>query len=129
MSEFIDKLKEYRIGLVVDVRSRPFSRYHPHFCRKNLETTLPSHDIGYLFRGANLGGMEENVGYELAIKEVLELSQSVRLALMCSEGDFTQCHRYTMLTPDLEALGVNVEHIAWPVRSKQNPKSMQVRLP
>jgi len=111
--QFLAQLVEHRIECVVDVRTRPASRWCPWFNRRNLEAVLPAHSISYLFRGHSLGGLAVNVDYDEAINEVVGLAQTTRLVLLCSEGDYTHCHRYSMLTPDLEKKNVTVVHILW----------------
>jgi uncharacterized protein (DUF488 family) len=113
IDELIMKLKEERINIVVDVRSKPYSKWVPHFNRYLLETSLTRSGILYLFRGNNLGGLGENVDFDEAINEVCEISKTNRLVLMCSEGDYKKCHRYNTLAPVLEIKGVTVSHIVW----------------
>jgi len=120
--QFLAKLAEYRVECVVDVRTRPASRWSPWFNRRNLESILPTHSISYLFRGYCLGGLAENIGYDEAISEVAELAQTTRLVLLCSEADYAKCHRYSMLTPDLEKRNVKVEHILWDTSKPKQEK-------
>ncbi len=80
-----DELSEYEIETVIYVRTRPLSRWCPHFNRRNLEAVLPQIGVDYLFRGHNLGGLLEKVDYDKAIDEVVELACTRRIVLMCSE--------------------------------------------
>lgn len=113
LQQFLYKLSEYEIETVIDVRTRPQSRWCPYFNRRNLEAVLPQIGVHYLFRGHNLGGLLENVDYDKAIDEVVELARTRRIVLMCSEGDYKKCHRFTMLTPDLLQNNLEIEHIIW----------------
>lgn len=113
IEEFISKLKENNIELVVDVRSRPFSRWNPKFSRPSLEKELKKHSIKYLFKGNNLGGLDENIDYEDNINQVLQLSLSQRLVVMCVEGEPEKCHRYRTIAPALEIRGEIVKHLLW----------------
>ena len=113
IEEFINKIKENGISLVVDVRSHPYSRWNPKFCRHSLEAELNKESVGYMFKGDNLGGLDENKNYWEAINEVIELSLSQSLVVMCTEGDPIKCHRYLTLTPELEKLGCKVCHLLW----------------
>src|SRR5688572_8572942 len=54
--DFLELLKRYKIAYLVDVRSQPFSRYHPQFTQKTLQTFLEENDIRYVFMGDTLGG-------------------------------------------------------------------------
>jgi len=113
IGDFISKLKEHKIETVVDVRSRPYSRWNPKFSRTSLETILNLHSIKYLYKGNNLGGLDDNVDFETAIDEVVSLSSTVSLVVMCTEGEPEKCHRFLTLTPRFEERGVYVKHIRW----------------
>lgn len=54
--EFLDKINQFKIDLIVDIREKPFSRYYPHFNRNYLEKTLGER---YIFAGDFLGGSAE----------------------------------------------------------------------
>lgn len=113
IDEFIEKLKENKIKVLVDVRTHPFSRWNPKFSRPSLEAELAKHSIQYLYRGHNLGGLGENVDFEVTIDEVVALSSIRETCMMCTEGDYRKCHRYQILTPAFENKGVKVEHLIW----------------
>ena len=55
-AEFVAMLQHHNIGLLVDVRSAPYSRWVPHFNKNALEALLPEHNIEYRFAGKHLGG-------------------------------------------------------------------------
>lgn len=128
LQQFLDKLREHSIEIIVDVRSRPASRWLPHFNRRNLETALAEIGIQYLFRGHNLGGLEDNIDYGQTITEVIELANDASLALLCAEADYTKCHRFIILTPDLEKQRVVVKHIIWEKSSRKPAKTLQKSL-
>jgi uncharacterized protein (DUF488 family) len=113
IEEFIDKLKVNSIETVVDVRSRPYSSRFPHFNKHLLRQFLKLSKITYIFRGNNLGGLEQNVDFDEAIEEVCQLSKVKRIVLLCSEGDFRKCHRYNTLAPLLERKGAKMVHLEW----------------
>jgi uncharacterized protein (DUF488 family) len=113
VGEFLKKLVENDIEAVIDVRSRPYSSRFPHFNRHALYRSLSEVNISYIFKGNNLGGLDENVDFDKAIDEVYELSKRKRVVLLCSEGDFHKCHRYNTLAPILEDKGAKMYHILW----------------
>jgi uncharacterized protein (DUF488 family) len=109
--ELLERLNTYGIGRVVDVRTHPYSRWCPQHNRGQLSHFLAQHDINYDWRGLNLGGKAENVDYDVTLQELVSLADNEHIVILCSEGSYKKCHRYTMLTPDLERLGVSVAHI------------------
>ena len=113
LNTFLNKLKEHQIQLVADCRTKPFSRFS-HFNEKPLREALIANAIKYLFKGANLGGRAVNVDYEETIDELSTFArQGERVCLLCSEKDYTKCHRYTVLTPSFEQRGILVFHIKY----------------
>lgn len=126
---FLGLLQKHGVELVVDVRSRPYSRYVPHFSREALEKSLKDQGIRYLFLGEKLGGrpkekeyyradgtvdyrrLRESPKFQEGIEEVLALASRYRLALLCGEEDPTSCHRKLLVGRVLEDRGASVLHI------------------
>ncbi len=113
LDEFVTRLKDYDIERLVDIRTRPYSRYCPWFNKNFLGEKLALLSIVYYFKGDRLGGLGENLDYDGAIAELVELAKIERIAIMCSEADFKKCHRHTMIEPDLLRCGIKVEHILY----------------
>lgn len=113
IEEFVTRLKDHDIERLVDIRTRPYSRFCPWFNKNVLAEQLALHGIAYDFKGDRLGGLGENRDYGGAIAELIELAKTERIAIMCSEADFKKCHRHTMIEPDLIKRGVKVEHILY----------------
>ena len=114
------------IELLVDVRSKPFSRYQ-HFNSDNLRQRLLASNIRYEHM-PELGGhpIEQElyergrVVYERVaakpefkrdIELVIDLSEQCRLVLMCTEEDPAKCHRHPFLARELDERGIDVYHI------------------
>src|SRR5262249_26202335 len=55
LEDLVRTLAAADVGTVVDVRSHPGSRRHPHFAREALTQSLPAHNIQYLWE-PRLGG-------------------------------------------------------------------------
>ncbi len=103
------------VGHVVDVRSYPGSRRHPHFGRPAMEDWLPAAGVAYSW-DPRLGGRRRPVpgsrhtgltheafrayadhmatpGFRTALAELEELAAERPSAIMCSEGLWWRCHR------------------------------------
>jgi uncharacterized protein (DUF488 family) len=61
IEDFINELKSFNILFLLDVRSKPFSKWSPHFNQNQLETELTNHNIKYVFVGDSLGGLRRTV--------------------------------------------------------------------
>ena len=101
IERFLVLLAKHEIAVVVDVRSRPGSRYNPQFNRGRLETALSGAGIEYLWRGRFLGGRGDvSVNapeFARDMDEVLALAREQNVAIACSEGKPQSCHRATKL--------------------------------
>jgi uncharacterized protein (DUF488 family) len=127
--KFVDLLKRHGIELLVDTRSRPYSKHAPHFNIRGIEAILSKDGIGYLFLGRELGGRPEEemfydtegrVDYALVARSqpfldgISRLEQEIRkstVVLLCSEEDPTFCHRRLLVGSALQERGVSQRHI------------------
>jgi uncharacterized protein (DUF488 family) len=127
--KFIRLLKGYGIEILIDTRSRPYSRHAPRFNARALEAGLSKDGIGYLFLGGELGGRPEGgefydakgrVDYALVgcsqpfLDGISRLEQEIRIltvVLLCSEEDPTSCHRRLLVGRALEERGIMLLHI------------------
>jgi uncharacterized protein (DUF488 family) len=110
---FAERLWAYKIDRVIDVRTKPYSRWCPWANKDQLAYALAELDINYDWRGSNLGGLGVNMNYEQTIQWVFDRAEYENIVLLCSEGDYRKCHRFSMLTPSLEALGAELVHIGY----------------
>jgi len=130
--ELIALLQANGVTTLVDVRSAPYSRWVPQFNKPAIEPLVVAAGIRYDFQGDRIGGrpsdpalydsgvVEGRPNYEAvaatpmfiaAIEALLGRAPTETIALMCSEGDFRQCHRSLLITPALLERGAQVIHI------------------
>ena len=125
---FLKLLSTHGIEVVADVRSRPCSRYNPHFNRDALKNLLQEAGIRYLFFGRELGGKPQDPDRPLAnelvwdylrsrpqfregLAQLLEKARQAKVCVLCAEADPAHCHRGQLLAPEFEAQGAQVQHI------------------
>jgi len=129
LEHFTQLLRQSQIETVADVRSEPHSRYSPHFDRERLRPALEHEDIRYVFLGKALGGRPAGEAYydstgrvcydrvaqsrffRDGIQSLREAVATSRVAIMCSEEDPHECHRYLLVSRVLEGEGIQVSHI------------------
>jgi uncharacterized protein (DUF488 family) len=118
IERFIDLLKAGGVELLVDVRSRPYSRRFPQFGKERLTTSLAAADITYLWEGEALGGLGSDYNdaatrpaFKEAIGRVVDRSTNVTLCLMCAEKEPLDCHRTVLVSRRLAECGVAIEHL------------------
>lgn len=126
---FLSLLGRFGVKYLVDVRTKPYSRIRPEFCREPLEVLASRAGLVYVFMGDTLGGMpadadcyvEGKVDYtRVRGKEWFQQGlnrlehawrSGHRLALMCAELEPERCHRSKLIGEALAARGIAVEHI------------------
>jgi len=119
---FIELLRQHGIELLIDVRSRPYSRYVPQANRETLARALHAAGIAYGWLGDRLGGkpggivadydeLRASPAFQQGLDRLIALAAERRTVIMCAEGDHRQCHRYKLITPALLDRSVHVRHI------------------
>ncbi len=132
LEEFLALLGGHGTRCLVDIRSYPGSRRHPHFAREALASALATAGIRYVLEGRDLGGLRQGGGgqhtainepgfraycahmqsepFRQAAERVLVLACSSPTTVMCAERQYSQCHRY-FLADYLLLRGARVVHL------------------
>ena len=119
---FAKLLRKYEIKVLVDIRSRPYSRFAPQFNRTALQAQLTKIGIEYIFKGHNLGGKDENIDFEQNIQWLCQQTRKEQnVAIMCSEALYQKCHRHLLIEPLLKKQNIEVIHI---LRDGTNSKTL-----
>lgn len=140
IEDFIAELKAFNIQFLLDIRSKPYSKWNPQFNQVALELELKNNGITYVFVGDTLGGLPEDrscydyngkVVYDLIkekdfFKQGLERlttanKKRIHLAIMCSESKPEECHRSKLIGQELLNKDISLKHIV----SKERTKSQQ----
>jgi uncharacterized protein (DUF488 family) len=120
---FVANLRRHGVELLVDVRSVPRSRFAPWSTHPRVAERLAEVGVSYAYLGQALGGrppsggkpdydlMAREPAYLAGIDDLLLLAAEKRVAVMCSEGDPTQCHREHLIGRSLRDRGLEVRHI------------------
>lgn len=115
LDELLGVLADRRIGTLVDVRTVPRSRRHPHFAGEALALSLPAAGVAYVHAPA-LGGFRRprrdspNGGWEhpafrgyadhmaseefaVALAALEDRARGRATCVMCAEAQWWRCHR------------------------------------
>lgn len=129
LADFIALLQRHTIGVLVDVRSAPYSKYVPHFNGPVLKEAVVAAGMRYLYLGSELGGRPRDrqfydaaghARYDLLARSPLFLAGIERLigelgenrvAIMCGEENPAECHRRLLVGRVFAERGVDVRHI------------------
>jgi uncharacterized protein (DUF488 family) len=95
-AEFFWELDRRGIWLLVDVRSRPYSR-NPWANGSALQVEATRHGIEYAWSGGVLGGLNsistDDRGFQISAEALVDATDRGSVAIFCAEGDPSQCHR------------------------------------
>ncbi|MBI4555285.1 MAG: DUF488 domain-containing protein [Planctomycetes bacterium] len=128
IERFISLLKQHGITAIADVRSAPYSRFHPQFNKDTLAASLEKEGIKYVFLGKELGArpddrscyengqvdfgrVAEREEFKSGLERVLTGGEKYRIALMCAEKEPLDCHRTILVCHNLKRPGVIIKHI------------------
>ena len=130
IENFIHELKSSNIIYLVDIRSKPYSKWNPAFNQSSLQLELKRHKIIYVFLGDSLGGLPEDrscydydgkVVYDLVkekeffkegIKRLITANEKkINVAIMCSESKPEECHRSKLIGQELFKEDIELKHI------------------
>lgn len=124
---FLALLKPHTIDLVCDVRTTPFSRFHPQYNQSALRAALQGAGMDYLYLGKALGGKPKAPGlpaeasarfaliarteaFRAGMSKLLAEARTRRTAIMCAERDPWRCHRTHLICPHVPA-DFAIQHI------------------
>ena len=148
-AEFLALLNAHSVTGVADVRTIPRSRRHPHFSSEALSAFLSDHGITYVHL-PGLGGLRKprrdstnggwkNEGFRgyadhmqtpvfaQELDALLAFGQDRRVAVMCAEAKWWQCHRQ-LIADALLARGIDVRHILSPAAPAPHPLTAFARV-
>lgn len=98
---FLELLRRYEIGAIIDLRKQPYSRHVPHFSQGPLQKNLHEAGIAYEW---------QPVTKKLSAALNRALQEHLHVAILCAEGEPHRCHRF-QLSDQLVREGFVVLHI------------------
>lgn len=130
LENFLALLQSQVVNCIVDVRSVAASRFNPQFNKHELSGFLKANNVIYMHMPKEFGARhndptlldeEGKVDFRKVVQtkefstgiDRLEngLSKGFTIALMCSESEPFDCHRFSMVSFALEKRAIKVDHI------------------
>lgn len=130
LDDFLSLLEQFQVEYLVDVRSKPYSKFQPEFSAEALKRRLREAGIRYVFMGDRLGGRPDIpscytpdgridytklAGKEFYLNGINRLHKAWkgghRIVLMCSEKKPEDCHRSKLIGRTLTEANIEVLHI------------------
>jgi len=130
IDEFIDIIRHFNINYIIDIRSKPYSKYNNNYSKAFLSQYLKNNNINYIYLGDILGGIPNNKYYydsngkveydklkndnkykEGILKVKRDIENDKRMCLMCSESKPEDCHRSKLIGESLYDIGIDIVHI------------------
>lgn len=130
INAFIKELEAFEISYLIDVRSIPYSKWHPQFNQEPFQMSLACVGINYVYMGDCLGGFpkdktcynsEGKVDYDLlkekdffkeGLKRLITANEKeIKVAIMCAESQPENCHRSKLIGTELLKYGISLTHI------------------
>lgn len=130
IESFLEHLEHHQIDSIVDVRSIPYSHFVSQFNKEQLSVFLKKKKIIYIPMGDNLGARyeEKELLFEdgkvdfskvVTTKKFQDgidrvetgIKKGYKIALMCSEKNPIECHRFSLVSNYLHKNGYVVNHI------------------
>lgn len=127
--EFSKEIKSFEIQYLIDVRSKPFSKWNPSFNQETLKNLLAKSGLTYVYMGDTIGGMPSDIScytdghidyakvsekdfFKTGLARLLTAAEKeIKVAIMCSETEPEKCHRSKLIGQELLKLGISLNHI------------------
>jgi uncharacterized protein (DUF488 family) len=132
IEEFVSELHSFDIKYLVDIRSKPYSKYCQHFSQQALKAAVEKEDISYVYMGEQLGGLplhdstcftndgkvdynklKEKDFFQTGLQRLIKAnSKGLKICIMCSESAPQMCHRSKLIGAELKEMeGIELQHI------------------
>jgi uncharacterized protein (DUF488 family) len=131
---FLELLQGYRIQVVIDVRSNPYSQYSPEFNREQFKRYLKENGIRYYNYSTEFGARQTGTkffsdegfldfekfaksdAFSRGMHKVMhgvdgDTGTQYRVAFMCAEKAPHTCHRANLVTRTFHEAGYPIAHI------------------
>ena len=142
--EFEEELRSFGIQYLIDVRSKPYSKWNPTFNQEALRALLQKRGFVYVYMGDTIGGMptdsscytdghidyaklREKPFFQEGFARLLTAAEKeLKVAVMCSESEPEKCHRSKLIGQELLKHGISMNHIVGVGKSQSQETVMAI---
>lgn len=134
--EFLQALNDNEIGVLIDVRSSPYSKWQKWTNKLDFKEWLNDNGIVYVHR-PEMGGKplasdkQMLIGLnkiEKAYEKAKDQLDGKNVTVMCSEADPDRCHRKTSIARVGEENGFEFEHILVSEKLKNEEQLEKIKM-
>ena len=144
---FLSLIKEHGVNCIIDVRSVAASSYNPQYNQEPLKNYLKNHGVTYLHFPEEFGArfndpdlldddgkvdfekVRKSYNFKMGVERLWQgLDKGYKMALMCSESEPLDCHRFSMVSLALVKDGFEVKHIMKDKTLKTNDELEKILL-
>jgi len=130
IDQFVSELHSFGIKYLIDIRSKPYSKFSQYFSQLPLEAILKREHIVYVYMGKELGGLpthdltcftdgkvdysklKEKDFFKGGLQRLQKANlQGYKVCIMCSESDPKICHRSKLIGVELQKMEITLQHI------------------
>lgn len=115
LNKFLNFLASCNVNCIADARSNPYLKYASQYNREFLQPKLQEKGIRYLFMGDSLGAKYDACKteiYQAGTQRVIEeIKNGAVIAIMCTDKEPLNCHRFALVSRSLTSKGIVVTHI------------------
>ncbi len=127
--EFEQELRSFGIQYLIDVRTKPYSKWNPSFNQEALRALLQKKGFVYVYMGDSIGGLpsdtscytDGHIDYakvrekpffqEGLARLLVAAEKGLKVAVMCSESEPEKCHRSKLIGQELLKHDISMNHI------------------
>lgn len=142
--EFEQELRSFGIQYLIDVRTKPYSKWNPSFNQEALRALMQNHGFVYVYMGDSIGGLpsdtscytDGHIDYakvrekpffqEGLARLLVAAEKGLKVAVMCSESEPEKCHRSKLIGQELMKHDISMNHIVGIGKSQSQETVMAI---
>jgi uncharacterized protein (DUF488 family) len=144
IEEFENELSSFGIQYLIDIRTKPYSKWNPSFNQDVLKFLLQKDGFIYVYMGDTIGGLPSDLScytdghidyakvkdkefFKIGLARLLTAAEKkIKVAIMCSESEPEKCHRSKLIGQELLKYNISLNHIIGVGKSRPQETVMAI---